>query len=71
MADLASDPDPKGNTPNETGRAPCQGSTASTPRWVKVFGTAMVGLVLLFVALHLTGHGFGSHTPVPGGARLP
>jgi hypothetical protein len=69
MADLASNPAPKGNTHNETARALCQGSTASTPRWVKVFGTVMVALVLLFVALHLTGHGFGSHTPVPGGAR--
>jgi len=68
MADLACDPDPKGNTHNEAAGAPCQGST---PRWVNVFGTVMVALVLLFVALHLTGHGFGSHTPLPGGARQP
>lgn len=33
----------------------------ATPRWVKVFGA--IGLVLLvaFVILHLTGHGFGGH----------
>ncbi len=71
MANLASNPTPKGGTHNETARAPCQGSTASTPRWVKVFGAVMVALVLLFVALHLTGHGFGSHTPLPRGARQP
>ena len=29
-----------------------------TPRWVKVFGLA---LVVLFVVLHLTGHGMGAH----------
>lgn len=32
-----------------------------TPRWVKVVGIIAVVLVLLFVALHLTGHGLGMH----------
>jgi len=31
-----------------------------TLRWVKVFGIIVAGLVLLFVALHLTGNGFGN-----------
>jgi hypothetical protein len=69
MADLASDLDPKGNT--QTARAPGQGSAASTPRWVRVLGTIMVALVLLFVALHLAGHGFAGHTPLTGGGRQP
>jgi hypothetical protein len=34
----------------------------STPRWVYVFGIIALVLVLLFVALHLTGHGLGGHT---------
>ena len=50
MADLASDPDPKRNTPKDIGGTPYQGSTATTPRWVKVFGTVMGALVLLFDA---------------------
>ena len=31
------------------------------PRWVKVFGIFALVLVLLFVVLHLTGHGLGDH----------
>lgn len=33
----------------------------STPRWVKAFGIIAIVLVLAFVILHLTGHGFGMH----------
>jgi hypothetical protein len=32
-----------------------------TPRWVKVFGMIALVLILLFVALHLAGYGFGNH----------
>lgn len=32
-----------------------------TPRWVKLFGIAFAVLVIAFIALHLTGHGFGAH----------
>jgi hypothetical protein len=32
-----------------------QGSTTSAPRWVYVVGVHAIGLVLLFVVLHLTG----------------
>ena len=34
-----------------------------TPRWVKAFGIVAIGLVLLFVILHLTGNSPGGHTP--------
>jgi len=37
-------------------------SPPSTPRWVKVFGIVTLILLLLFVILHLTGHGLGGHT---------
>jgi hypothetical protein len=33
------------------------------PRWVKVFGTIAIILVVLFVILHLTGGGLGGHRP--------
>jgi ABC-type transporter Mla subunit MlaD len=33
-----------------------------TPRWVYVFGIVALIVVLLFVILHLTGHGLGGHT---------
>jgi hypothetical protein len=36
------------------------GPVASTPRWVKVFGTISLILMLLFVLLHLPG-GLGQH----------
>jgi hypothetical protein len=37
------------------------GRNSATPRWVKMFGVIGLVLVLLFVLLHLTGHGFGDH----------
>jgi hypothetical protein len=57
MAELPSNP----NSANENTN---RGSTPNTPRWVKVFGVIFIGLVLVFVIVHLTGrgHGFGSHT---------
>ena len=69
MADLASDPEPKGDTPKDTGGTPYQGSTATTPQWVKVFGTVMGALVLLFVALHLSGHGLRGHATLPSAGQ--
>lgn len=38
-----------------------RGSPPSAPRWVKVSGIIAIILVLLFVILHLTGGGLGSH----------
>jgi len=42
------------------------GSPTKTPRWVKVFGVITIVLILLFVALHLTGNGLGGHA-LPSG----
>jgi len=33
----------------------------TTPRWVKVFVIILIVLALLFVILHLTGHGMHGH----------
>jgi hypothetical protein len=40
---------------------PDQGSITSLPRWVYVVGIHAIGLVLLFVVLHLTGGGLRGH----------
>jgi hypothetical protein len=55
MADLPAHPDSNGDTDDEDGR---------TPRWVKVCGIIGIVVVLVFVVLHLTGHGLGGHMPV-------
>lgn len=31
------------------------------PRWVKIFSVVGIVLVVLFIVLHLSGHGFGGH----------
>jgi hypothetical protein len=38
-----------------------------TPRWVKVFAIVGFALFLLFLVLHLTGNGMGSHGLHGGG----
>lgn len=43
------------------GDSPDRRLSTGAPRWVKVFGIIAIILVLLFVVLHLSGHGFGSH----------
>jgi hypothetical protein len=53
QADLLSYPD--------SSMGPDQGSTTSTPRWVYVVGIHAIGLVLLFLVLHLTGGGLPGH----------
>ena len=35
---------------------PVRGSTASTPRWVKVSGVIVIAVALLCVIMHLSGH---------------
>jgi len=59
MADLPSDPGSAGGEPR---MGTDSASTPSTPRWVKVFGIIAIGLVLLVVILHLTGHNLDGHT---------
>ena len=62
MADPPSYPD----TGDDTGVGPDRGSTSGTPLWVYVvLGIIAIGLVLLFVVLHLTGGGLGSGTHTP------
>ena len=50
-------------------------SPPNTPRWVKVFGTIVIVLILLFVILHLTGHSPMSHLhhmpPTQQGVQQP
>jgi hypothetical protein len=36
-----------------------RGPFPGTPRWVKVLAVIAVGLVVLFIVLHLTGNSFG------------
>ena len=59
------DPPPFPDSPEDTDDEPGRGSATSTPRWVKVFGTVILVLVLLFVIVMFTGvggHGPGRHT---------
>jgi hypothetical protein len=46
---------------NRTGDSPDRNLSTGAPRWVKVFGIIAFVLVLVFVILHLAGHGFGGH----------
>ena len=36
-------------------------SPPGMPGWVKAFGIVALVLIMLFVVLHLTGHGMGGH----------
>jgi hypothetical protein len=63
MTDTPPYPDSNSDTGEDTRVGLECGSITSTPRWVKVFGITALVLVLLFVILHLTGRGFGGHTP--------
>lgn len=61
MADLQPGGESNGDRQGRTGAAQGRGSAPSAPRWVKVFGIVALVLVLLFVIVHLTGHGLGNH----------
>jgi hypothetical protein len=39
------------------------GAVAGAPRWVKTFGIVMLLLLVVFVALHMTGRQLGGHMP--------
>ncbi len=72
MADRPPYPDSDSDTGDDTRVGPDRGSTTSTPRWVKVFGIIVIAAALLFVILHLTGHGPGGHTPpIKRGVQQP
>jgi len=68
MADPPRLPDSEG----DSGMGPDRGSTAGTPRWVKVFGIIALVLLLVLVILVLTGgHGPGRHTASRGPGHTP
>ncbi len=58
MAELPTYPDANG----DTGVEPDCGSPPGAPRWVKAFGIIALVLVLLVIALLVTG-GLGGHGP--------
>ena len=51
----------KADTGDDTDAGPGRGATYRTPRWVKVFGIALLVLVLLMAIMHASGHGPGHH----------
>jgi hypothetical protein len=66
MADPPASPD----TGDDAGVGPDRGSTAGTPRWVKVFGIVALAVVVLFLVLLLAGghRGPGRHMGTPPAA---
>jgi len=71
MADLRPYPDAKGDPGDDPGLGSDRGSPTAypgTPRWVKVSGIVVIGLVLLVVVVLLVATALGLHTPGgPGG----
>ena len=58
----------------QTGVVRDRGAIRGTPRWVKVFGIIVIGLILLFAVLHLSGHSPMDHMPMPAtqqGMQMP
>jgi hypothetical protein len=55
------DPPPYPDTGDDAEVGPDRESNTHTPTWVKLFGIIAVVLVLLFMIMHLTGGGLGSH----------
>ena len=54
---------------SQTHLEPDRGSTAGTPRWVKVFGIVVVAVILLIVVVMIAvggSHGPGRHLPSDG-----
>ncbi len=47
------------------------GSTYSTPRWVKMFGVTAIVLLLLFIGQHLIGGSFLGHMSGGHGDHAP
>jgi hypothetical protein len=74
MGDSLSDPNPDRDTGVGTHPRPELGPAPSMPRWVKVFGIALLVLVVLFAIMIASGHGPGRHMPGmagPGGHASP
>lgn len=77
MADSASDPGFHDDTADEAGSGPDPASTIGTPRWVKVSAAVALVVVLVVVAMLVTGageHGPGRHqgeTPQEKSREIP
>jgi len=54
---------PRSPAGDETDLGRDGGTTAGTPRWMKVVGISVIVLVVLVVILLLTGGGLGGHGP--------
>lgn len=69
------DPPAYTDTGDDTRVRPDRGSTTGTPRWVKIVGTIVIVLVLLFVIMMFIGggsHGPSQHAPSDGtGGQTP
>jgi hypothetical protein len=77
MTDPPASSDSNGDFSGDIDVGPDRGSSAGTPRWVKVFGIIAIVLVLLLVIVLLVGggnHGPVRHIPtgiLTPGAQLP
>ena len=63
MADVPPEADPTADRGEDAGGETGRDAALGTPRWVYLFGITLVGLVALFVGLHLAGLGLGGHGP--------
>ncbi len=50
------DPNPAGNPPGPPGPLRRRDQPPVRPRWVNVFGIVVIVLIVVFLALHFTGH---------------
>lgn len=48
---------------SQTPMKPDRSAPPPMPRWVKAFGAALLVLILVVIALHLTGNNLGGHIP--------
>jgi ABC-type Fe3+ transport system permease subunit len=58
---MAKEPAAPESSSNEAATSKSRQSPPNAPRWVKALGFVALGFVVLFVALHLAGIGFGPH----------
>lgn len=64
MADEIPGPESSSHIANNKDATRVRRSTNGTPRWVYAFAIVAIALLLLFLAMHLTGeHGPGRHVP--------
>lgn len=49
------------NEPKNAEQSSAHSAQPAMPRWVKVSAAGAIVLLVLFIVLHVTGHGFGGH----------